>query len=323
MKALIIGSGSAGQRHARNLFELGVQDRAFLRSGLGLTPLSKEMARIQAFTDWDAVAAWGPQIAVIANPSRHHLDAAERALALGCHLYIEKPISHASTGLQAFLSRVQASSAKVMVGCQMRHDSLWRRAKEEISAGKIGKVFALHFEVGQHLLDWHPGEDYTQGYAARKDLGGGVLLTLIHEIDLALWLLGPLKTISANGGKVTSLQCDVEDYVVLTGRALSGALVSGSLDYWARPARRRFRVVGELGEIEVDAIARIYARTDRQGHREEILEKGFDRNAAFLGCMREFLAAIHEDREPQMTLADGVNAVGVIERIKLELEEKP
>ena len=319
MKALVIGSGSAGQRHARNLLSLGVKECAFFRSGLGLVPPSGELAHLNAFSDWESASAWGPQIVVIAHPSRYHLDSAKRALAIGAHLYIEKPLSHDIIGLREFVEHARSSSSKIMVGCQMRHDSLWRRAKSEISLGKIGNVEALHLEVGQHLPDWHPGEDYSQGYAARKDLGGGVLLTLIHEIDLAIWLLGPLQRIHAIGGKITSLQGDVEDYVSLIGRANSGALISGTLDYWSVPPRRRFRAVGELGEIEVDTLARIYKVTDRKGQAEETVEHGYDRNTAFLGCMREFLEAIQRDREPSLSLSDAALAVETVDRIKREI----
>lgn len=53
---------------------------------------------------------------------------------------------------------------------------------------------------GDYLPDWQPWEDHRQGYAARRAMGGGTILTLIHAIDVLYWFFG-----SARPNRTTSL----------------------------------------------------------------------------------------------------------------------
>ena len=68
--------------------------------------------------------------------------------------------------------------------------------------------------MGEYLPYWHPKEDYKKSYASRKKLGGGVILTLIHEIDYLFWIFGKFKSVYSTGGNLTKLNTDVEDTVV-------------------------------------------------------------------------------------------------------------
>ena len=79
------------------------------------------------------------------------------------------------------------------MGCQLRMHPGLQKIEEWIKQDKLGKIYSVQVDLGEYLPDWHPWEDYRQSYAARADQGGGVILTLIHELDYLHWLFGKPK----------------------------------------------------------------------------------------------------------------------------------
>ena len=54
--------------------------------------------------------------------------------------------------------------------------------------------------MGEYLPFYHPGEDYSERYAIRRDLGGGVLRTQVHDINYLQWIFGNCDVLVARGG---------------------------------------------------------------------------------------------------------------------------
>ena len=77
--------------------------------------------------------------------------------------------------------------------------------------GRLGRLLAARVHFGEYLPAWHPWEDYRQGYAARADLGGGVLLTQCHSLDYLPWLVGEVESVWGFVGKLSDLEVDVDD----------------------------------------------------------------------------------------------------------------
>ena len=80
-----------------------------------------------------------------------------------------------------------------------------------IDAKFFGNILSVQAEIGEYLPNWHRYEDYRQMYAAREDLGGGVILSQIHEMDLIYWFFGLPENDLLPGGKLSKLEIDVED----------------------------------------------------------------------------------------------------------------
>ena len=78
-----------------------------------------------------------------------------------------------------------------MIGCQLRYHSGLSYIKI-LEKKTLGKIYSVFCDVGEHLPYWHPNENYKKSYAAKK-ARGGVVLTLIHEIDYLYWLFENLK----------------------------------------------------------------------------------------------------------------------------------
>jgi len=199
------------------------------------------------------------------------------------------------------------------VAYQLRFHPLVKRMSELLADKAIGRVVSVHAEVGEYLPGWHPYEDYRESYAARADLGGGVILTQIHEFDYLYSLFGLPRRIFAIGGRLTQLEIDVED----TASILMEAVVDDRpvpihvyQDYIQRPPSRCCHIVGDAGKMVLDfrALTLIVYRSD--GSLRENLElTDFQRNQMFLDEMEAFLRCIDRRETPIVSLRDGAQSL--------------
>ena len=140
-----------------------------------------------------------------------------------------------------------------MVGCQFRFHPLLKALREGLQSGLVGAVKDAHALWGEYLPDWHPWEDHRAGYAAREDLGGGVMLTLIHPIDYLYWLFGETDEVQAELGKLAELQTSVpDDWAKLKLQFKQGVSAKVDLDYLQRPAVHSLSVQGTNGNAKLD-----------------------------------------------------------------------
>jgi predicted dehydrogenase len=167
-------------------------------------------------------------------------------------------------------------------------------------------------EVGEYLPDWHPWEDYRQGYSARQDLGGGALLTFSHELDSLCWVLGAPTRLTAMAAHASSLEIDTEDVAEIILQFPDGPLATVHVDYVRRPPRRTLEVVGEDGvllwEYDANRLLR-YTPLSRQWRIEEG-DPSFNRNDTYLAELRHFAACV--EGEQARPLIDSEQAAAVL-----------
>jgi len=328
MRILIVGLGAAGQRHARNLRRLlgdGVELLALRRRGGGaalsdaLRPhhgvLPEHSLDISVFDDLGRALDERPDGVVVADPTSMHLATASAALEAGCALLIEKPLSHSWNGIPEFLAAVSESRAPVLVGYQLRFHPLLERVRALVQDGVFGPVVSAASTYGEYLPDWHPYEDYRAGYAARRELGGGVLLTQIHDVDYLGWILGWPPEVYSVGGHLSSLEVDVDDTAVsLWPCIINGRTVPVHLqqDCLRRPPVRRVELVMESGAVHLDLLAP-HLRAWDAAARCVIDEspEDYDRNDLFLAEMRHFLACIGGRETPRVPPAEAAKSLAV------------
>lgn len=300
MKFVVIGCGSIGQRHIRNL--------QFLRAGeiIAFDIVSHKLEEVQrkygvtVVSELDQVWAQNPDVALITTPTSLHIPLALEAAEHGCHLFVEKPLSHTMDGVDELLRVVEERSLITLVGCNMRFHPGIMRMNELIDKGAVGKVIAARVEVGQYLPDWHPWEDYRQMYSARHDLGGGVILDAIHEIDYIRWMLGDVTEVACFADKLSHLEIDTEDVAAILIRFASGAIGEIHLDYVQRAYSRSCHIIGEEGTIRWDwseGLVRWYSATRK---RWEFFEnpQGWTPNQMYIDEMAHFLSCLRYEAKP-------------------------
>jgi predicted dehydrogenase len=318
MKYLIAGLGSIGRRHMRNLIALGENDIVLYRTRKATLP-EGELAAFPQETDLaEALEKHEPDAVIVANPTAFHMDVAIPAAQAGCAILLEKPISHSTDRLDILQAAVNKSGSKVLIGFQFRFHPGLVRAKQLISNGEIGRVISAHVHFGEYLPDWHPWEDYRKGYAARADMGGGVVLTQCHALDYLPWLVGKVESVWGFIAKLSDLEVDVDDTAKIGLRFNSGALGSLHLDYNQQPPAHHFEIIGTKGSLQwnlADGATRIY-RAEKKDWDVYPLPAGWERNVMFMEQMKHFISVVRGDVEPACTLEEGVRVQRLIHAVQ-------
>jgi predicted dehydrogenase len=256
-RVLVVGAGSAGDRHARLL----------TAAGADVTVTDPDPARTEAAThrttsfdpdgwdDFDGI--------VLASPTRFHAEQARIALQTGARVLVEKPLAQSVADADDLAA---TADGRLMVGYNLRLHAPLERAVGAVHAGEIGTVRAARVWFGSWLPDWRPHVDYRQSYSARADLGGGVLLDAIHELDLLVWLFGDdrFSVVGAVVDRVGPLEIDVEDTVKAVLRHAGDATVEVSLDYLSRRYRRGMEIIGDDATVRLDWARRVIEVEDAE-----------------------------------------------------------
>lgn len=239
MKALVIGYGSIGARHARILTDLGCATAVVSRRQVDFPIVYPDLV--------SAVSGHCPDYVVIANATSQHRETI-RALAsagFGGSVLVEKPL------FDHFQSIPAVSFKKFSIAYNLRFHPVIKRLREILAGEKLLSVQAY---VGQYLPDWRPGTDYRQSYSASAAQGGGALRDLSHELDYLGWLCGDWTALTALGGHVSSLEIDSDDLFVLLMQSERCPVVTIQVSYLDRVARRRIVINTEGRTIEADVL---------------------------------------------------------------------
>lgn len=313
MKFLIAGFGSIGRRHFRNLVKLGHRDIIFYRTHQSTIP-DEELKGYPIESDLKAALSHHPDAVIVTNPTASHLDVAIPAAEMGCHLLIEKPLSHSLERVDELERIIRRGSAQVLVGFQFRYHPGLLQIRDWIQQAVIGDVYFVRAHWGEYLPDWHPWEDYREGYSAKKDLGGGVLLTLCHPIDYLRWIFGEMDTVSVVLGGQNVLGLEVEELAEASLRFQSGILSELHVNYLQRPPAHFLEIFGSAGTISwnyISGMLKLY-RVENQAWETYPLPLTFSRNDLFLTEMRHFIQIVSGNQPPGCSLEDGIEVQKII-----------
>ncbi len=320
LRALIVGLGSMGIRHFENLRRLGCGQVDVFRSRKGPLHKSVDLTGVSVYSNFTEALGQGYDAVVICNPTSLHLSYAQQAAEAGCDLYIEKPLSDTLDNTNELLRTVKDKCLVVSIGCQFRFHPNLTAVKRWLDDGAIGRTLSVQVDTGEYLPGWHPWEDYRKGYAARRDLGGGVVLTMIHEIDYLCWLLGPFKPACSFGGVSNALELDVEDHTLCMFLSEKNVPVVLNMDYLQQPPCRRMKVLGSQGVIEWDYYEGVASLiVDGEVLEESRVSETWGRNDLFLSIMADFLDAVCKGGSPKVPLEDGIETLRIALDIKKQL----
>jgi len=308
---LVLGCGSIGRRHASNLVSLGVRE-------IAVFDVSRERCKqLASELGVDAVEmleqGWErkPDVVIIALPTSLHVPLALEAARRGSHLFVEKPLSDRLDNVDNLLEMVRQQELVTLVGCNMRFHPGLVAIKKLLDEQAVGRIIAARVEVGHYLPDWHPWEDYRQGYSARKELGGGVILDAIHEIDYIRWLLGEVAVVACLAGKFSRLEIDTEDIAAMLLRFENGAVGEVHLDYVQRAYSRTCQIIGEEGTIHWDYTAgtvRWYLARDKSWHSLANPPE-WEPNEMYVDEMKHLLKCLMESEPPTLDVFEAARVL--------------
>jgi len=318
--SVVIGSGSAGRRHAATLRDLDSDGRVILVQRPGSTnPCGAVQAQgVEVVTSLELALEQRPSLGVVASPSPLHAPASLQLLDHGCRVLIEKPLGSdlSDPAVQSLCER-QRDHARLLVGYHLRFSDTATRVRDVVRSGKIGVPVSVDLAVGQQLSTWRPGVTVSDTVSGRVELGGGVLLELSHELDAVRFILdtevsevrraGLLHDGAPTDGEVET----VADLELLTE---SGVVATVHLDMVSDPPVRRWQVTGSLATIVADLLtSRIML--ERPGRDAELLVAfpAGERDRAEANLVGNLLGMLRNGDAPRCTIADGVAALAIVE----------
>ena len=334
MNILIIGLGSIGQRHLRNIKIIQPNSQIYALRKKYITPLLnnknqvikgdiQEKYSLKYLKNLDEINKKKIEIdcAFVCSPSSKHVSQLIWLLKNNINCFIEKPLGSSLKGI-ANLELLLKKKKKIitMMGFQLRFNPIIKYLENIIKKNSpIGKIYSTHIHHGEHIADFHPYEDYKISYAARKDLGGGVILCQIHEIDYLLHLFSEYKIIKKNSisSKVSNLKINVED--VFSGNFLlkkhkEKILCSMNLNFFERPKKRKIFLIGKNGSIEICLNSQkiIIIKDNKK------IEKKFNfvKNDIFINELKFFLSKIRSNQK----ISNNMNLYNGIKTLRLALK---
>jgi len=308
MKVLVVGTGSIGKRHIKNLLELGVEVQSFSYHSRG-QDLDHRVIRVSQLevaleSDIDAV--------VVANRTDQHMVVALRAARAGKHLFLEKPLAKSLVDVYELISTVKSHGLIVEAGFMLHSHPNLQWIREQLKRGMLGEIWSMRAAVGQWLPDWRPGTDHRMGYSAFKSMGGGVTFDLIHELDLVQWLLGPVVDVTSMMRTAAVLEIETEAIAQIGLTLANGTLAQVHLDYLRPGYGRDMEIIGCEGLLRWDYLEGvvIHQQGDQAPREVHRVPKDFERNDLFFNHMRHFLQRLQSPNLPASSPLD--EAVSVL-----------
>ena len=320
---LVVGCGSIGKRHIRNLLTLGVGVvEAFDTREDRRRDVEKEFG-IRSRCRLEDAWADAPNAVLITTPTSSHVPLAQQATESGCHLFIEKPLSNELDGTEALQRAIEARGLIALVGCNMRFHPALLKVKQLLDERLVGRVVSVRVQAGQYLPDWHPWEDYRHTYSARRALGGGVILDAIHEIDYVRWMLGEVDAVACFAGRLSHLEVETEDVAGILLRFVDGTIGEVHLDYVQRVYARTGEFIGDEGTIRWDySTGEVQCYSVKNGDWSVYRNPdGWSPNQMYLDEMRHFIACLDGREQPLLNATEATRVLAIALAAKAAAED--
>jgi predicted dehydrogenase len=323
-RVLIVGLGSMGRRHLR--LARGLMPNADIR--VLRHQVASEVAEFSdgCFFGIEEAIAFAPQIAVIANPAPFHITIAQALAETGVHLLVEKPLSASLNGVAHLLKTCRKKGTILFSGYNLRFLPSLQRFRDLLFEGVIGKTLSVRCEIGQYLPSWRPECDYRQGVSGRRELGGGALLELSHEIDYLRWIFGEAVWINATLSRQSSLEIDVEDTAHLTigfapDKSGHQLIASVNMDFIRHDNTRLCTAIGDKGSLRWNGL----------NGEVELFEAGakawrslysvpHQRDDSYLAEWTNFIESISKNKLPLVSGEDGLRVLEIIDAARRSAE---
>lgn len=312
-KILFTGLGSIGERHLRLLqnHDEPMELHAYRSGGIDEVAFP-DVVQHASLTD---ALAMDPDIAFITNPTSLHVGTATVCAEAGCHLFIEKPLSHTLDGVDELIATVSDNGLLTYVACVLRFHPVLQRISTLLANDSIGEVYSFRVYSGSYLPDWRPEQDYRTSYSADPEMGGGVVMDLIHEIDYSYWLFGDLMTVRSWVGQVSSLDIESEDLAETIVETEAGVVGQIHLDYYRSDPRRTIEISGESGVIRGDLIDNTV--TIQTSSEQNIEHYDIDREELYKRQLDSFLSHIQRGEPCENDLEEARRVLEIALDIKM------
>ena len=322
LRVLIIGYGSIGKRHTENLLRMKKIEISICSKNNQALKLKNK--NVKVFRTINEACKEIFDVVLICNETSLHVTTAIKFAEKGSHIFFEKPISDSLKNIPKLKNIIKQKKLITMVGCNMRFHPGIKLMKKLLEKESIGRVFSVRVENGSYMPDWHPWENYQKNYASRKKLGGGVVLTQIHEFDYLFWFFGKVDEVFSINQKLSDLKIDVEDFSASLLKFKKKIIAEIHLDYFQRPSHRTCKIIGTKGEIRwnwENNHVQIFNYKTKKWTTKNFKVK-FDRNQMYVDEINYFLKCVQKKKTPMNSIDEALKIQDVVLAIKKSSDKK-
>lgn len=336
MKILIIGLGSIGQRHLRNLKIIVPKAKIYALRKKFITPtlnnfnkvINKDIKKkysIEYINNLKDIIKKKIKLdcAFICTPSSQHIGQAIWLIKNNINCFIEKPLGSSLSRINELQSLLKKKKEVItMMGFQMRFNPIIKDLAKIFKNKKIiGRLLYVNIHNGENIEDFHLYEDYKISYAARKELGGGVILSQIHEIDYFLYLFKDYMIIKnySISSKISNLKINVEDIFsssFVLKKKKEKVICTMNLNFFERPKKRKINFIGTDGSIEVCLNKQKISIF--KGNKKKTINYNINRNKIFIKELKFFISRIRLKKR----IDNNLNIYNGIKTLKFALKLK-
>ena len=299
MNVLIVGLGSIAQKHITAIRHYCNDAHIDALRSDKQAPVCEGIHNLY---DWEETKDRTYDFILISNPTSKHRETIERLKDSRIPLFIEKPLFDSLEGT-ALVQEIRNKKIPTYVGCNLRFLKVLRALRELTASCRINEV---NVYCGSYLPDWRPGTDYRTCYSAIPELGGGVHIDLIHEIDYIYWFFGQPKSVHKVFTYQSSLGIRAYDYANYL-LEYEGFNVNIILNYYRRDSKR----VCEIVTSEDTYTANLLQGTLCNGTGEMLKVFSQRISDTYQDQMEYFLHALELDEWDFNTITDAYNVLKI------------
>ena len=301
-KVLLIGYGSIGKRHARNLIELEIEPCILTKYPDNLNAVFLK--------DFNEIKNENIDYCIISSPTARHLDDLKKCLLLHNipdKIIIEKPLEYSYSRGNEIKDIAKEYNLNIFIGYNLRFLGIFDVIKKFVKKQK-NQIRIVEVIAGQDLKEWRPFNDYTQSYSAHRDQGGGVDLDLSHEIDYTLWLFGNnFRDKIMYRNKISDLEIGSPDVFKLI-LDYHRFIVDITLDYIRKPKDRYMKIICENTEnLYYDFVT----NTLEIGGKTIISKNNTDQS--YKEMLKTFIGIDEKNKSKLCSIEEGLNILKVLE----------
>lgn len=321
LKILVIGYGSIGKRHAGNVLKLG-HEPILLRH----SKVYPNLDGLKEYHSLDAAIGTEKKIdgAVVCSPTSYHLEHVKLLMSHDIPFLLEKPPTESLASTYAMREMINAGGfEKYDIAFNMRYYPALQFIKNFMP--NLGEVYSARVYAGHYLPEWRKNVDYRQTSSAKKELGGGVHIELVHEIDYILWLFGHPEKILGYLNKISNLEISTEDICSAIFRYGNGSIVELHLDYLSRKRLRGCQIIAKNGTLEWDINSgAVYFQEQSVNTSRQIfvLSTDYDFNDTYVSELKNFIGLVNGENHRKVGIADGIDIMKIVAAIEQSSEQE-
>lgn len=246
MRILIVGLGSIAAKHIDAIRRIEPEAEIIALRSRREAPPYVNVRDVYSLDECTGTF----DFAIVSNPTSRHAHTVEELLKLNIPLFIEKPVFE-SPDYPELLEKIRMLGVKTYVGCNLRFMDSLIVLHDYIRSNPDKRINEVNVYCGSYLPSWRPGTDFRKCYSAIPELGGGVNIDLIHDIDYTVWIFGQPVQTRGFCRSVSSLgirAIDYANYTLVYPRFTASVI----LNYYRRDYRRRIEVLFDDDTWTVD-----------------------------------------------------------------------